>query len=179
MKCYVFKKEEKNERTGYWNKTYFLQGVGLSGTVPIRICYFGKPVMEAVMEKVMDLATGKPKLDKDGKEQFVEKKDKDGNVILQVKKDENGEEVIRDEDYSVREALLDMFAAVYRSAEVCSPVEVYGKKTANEKGEVENFFIRVGKDTIPIEVIDFSTSERPDYNYRGNKAKLRYLANNA
>lgn len=180
MKCYVFKTEKKNEDTGYFNKTLFLQGVGLSGLVPIRVCYFGKPVMEPVMVKVIDEVTKKPKLNKDGKEMFVEKKDEHGDIVYAVKKDEDGNEVIRDEDYAVRESLLDMFAAGYKTGELCNPVEVFSqvKKTESEDGETLNYFVRVGKDVIPIEVIDFSTAKKPDYNYRGNKAKLRYLANN-
>lgn len=182
MKCYVLKSEKKTQKNGedYFNRTFYLQGVGLAGMVPIRVCYFGKPVMEKVMEKVIDLITNKPKLDKDGKEMFVEKKDKDGNVIMQAKKDENGKEILRDDDYYVREDLLDMFAADYKSGEACNPVEVYSqaKKTDGEDGEKYNYFIKVGKESIPIEVIDFSTAERTDYKYRGNLAKMRYLANN-
>ena len=180
MKCYVLKTEKKTVKNGeeYFNRTFYLQGVGLSGMVPIRVCYFGKPVTEIVTEKVIDQATGKPKLDKDGKELFVEKKDKDGNVITRVKKDEDGNDILRDDDYRIREDLLDMFAAVYGSGEVCSPVSVYSraKKTEDESGERLNYFIKIGKESVPVEVIDFSTDERPDYKYRGNLAKMRCLA---
>ena len=184
MKCYVVKTEKTNEETGFFNRTFYLQGVGLSGMVPIRVVYFGKPVMEAVMEKVIDPITNKPKLDKDGKEMFVEKKDKDGNTILRAKKDEDGKDIIRDDDFRVREDLLDMFAVGYdafKSGEVCNPVEVFAqaKKTENEDGERMNYFIKVGKESIPVEVIDFSSEDRTDFKYRGNLAKMRYLANNA
>ena len=185
MKCYVVKTEKqtkKNDET-YFNRTLYLQGVGLSGVVPIRVCYFGKPVMEAVMEKVIDPATNRPKLDKDGKELFVEKKDKDGNVIMRVKKDEDGNEILRDDDFRVREDLLDMFAVKYEAfmqGEVCNPVEVFAraKKTENADGEKYNFFVRIGKEEIPVEVIDFSSKDSTDWKYRGNLAKMRYLANN-
>ena len=182
MKCYVIKTEKKTTKNGeeYFNRTLYLQGVGLSGIVPIRVCYFGKPVMEAVMEKVIDPATNKPKLDKDGKELFVEKKDKDGNVIMRVKKDEDGNDILRDDDFRIREDLLDMFAAEYNSGEVCNPVSVYmeAKKTEDDDGEKYNYFVKVGKQAIPVEVIDFSTETRPDYKYRGNLAKMRVLATN-
>lgn len=186
MKCYVIKTEKKASKNGedYFNRTLYVQGVGLSSMVPIRVCYFGKPVMENVMEKVIDPVTNKPKLDKDGKELFVEKKDKDGNVIMRVKKDEDGNDILRDDDFRIREDLLDMFAVNYeafKQGEVCNPVQVFArpKKTETEDGEKYNFFIKVGKDDIPVEVIDFSTDDRTDYKYRGNLAKMRYLANNA
>ena len=186
MKCYVIKTEKKTTKNGedYFNRTLYLQGVGLSGMVPIRVCYFGKPVMEAVMEKVIDPATNKPKLDKDGKELLVEKKDKDGNVIMRVKKDEDGSDILRDDDFRIREDLLDMFAVSYeafKQGEVCNPVEVFAraKKTESKDGEKYNFFIRVGESVIPVEVIDFSSEDRTDFKYRGNLAKMRYLANNA
>ena len=185
MQCYVIKTEKKTVKNGeeYYNRTFYLQGVGLSGMVPIRVVYFGKPVMEAVMEKAIDPITNKPKLDKDGKEMFVEKKDKDGNVITRVKKDEDGNEILRDEDYRIREELLDMFAIDYegfKSGEVLNAVEVFSrtKKADDDGGEKYNYFIKVGKQDIPVEVIDFSSDDRTDYKYRSNVAKMRYLANN-
>lgn len=182
MECYVLKTEKKTTKNGeeYFNRTFYLQGVGLGALVPIRVVYFGKPVMEPVMEKVIDVVTGKPKLDKDGKEVFIQKKDKDGNVIMQAKKDEDGKDILRDDDFRVREDLLDMFAADYGSGELCKPVSVYmqAKKTEGEDGEKYNYFIKVGKESIPVEVIDFSTETRPDYKYRGNLAKMKVLATN-
>ena len=185
MQCYVIKTEKKTVKNGeeYFNRTFYLQGVGLSGMVPIRVVYFGKPVMEAVMEKVIDLVTNRPKLDKDGKEMFTEKKDKDGNVVMRVKKDEDGNDVLRDEDFRIREDLLDMFAVDYegfKSGEGCNAVEVFAraKKTDDDGGEKYNYFIKVGKQDIPVEVIDFSSEDRTDYKYRGNLAKMRYLSNN-
>ena len=180
MQCYVIKTEKKEDN--YFNRTFYLQGVGLSGMVPIGVVYFGKPVMEAVMEKVIDPATNRPKVDKDGKEVFVEKKDKDGTVSTRVKKDEDGKEIIRDEDYRIREDLLDMFAVTYeafKNGEVCKPVTVFAKK-ANAENEEEkyHFFVKVGKKDIPIEVIDFSTEDRTDFKYRRNLAKLQFLATN-
>lgn len=186
MKCYVIKTEKVTEKDGetYFNRTFYLQGVGLSGMIPIRICYFGKPVMEAVMEKVIDPATNRPKLDKDGKEMFAEKKDKDGNVIMRAKKDENGNDILRDDDFRIREDLLDMHAVDYKAfqgGEVFNPVEVFarGKKAESEDGEKYNFFVRVGKNEIPVEVIDFTSENRVDFKYRSNLAKMKVLANNS
>ena len=185
MQCYVIKTEKKTVKNDeeYFNRTLYLQGVGLSGMVPIRVVYFGKPVMEAVMEKLIDPATNKPKVDKDGKEMFVEKKDKDGNVIMRVKKDEEGNDIIRDDDFRIREDLLDMFAVDYdafKNGEVCNAVEVFEKKKKMDDGETEKhyFFVKVGKKEIPIEVIDFSTGGRTDFKYRSNFAKLQLLATN-
>lgn len=186
MKCYVVKTEKKTVKNGeeYFNRTLYLQGVGLSGIVPIRVVYFGKAVMEAVMEKVIDPVTNRPKLDKDGKEMFAEKKDKDGNVVMRVKKDEDGNDIVRDDDFRIREDLLDMFAMDYdafKAGEVCNPVDVFAKakKAETEDGEKYNYFIRVGKEDIPVEVIDFSSDDRIDYKYRSNLAKMRYLASNS
>ena len=110
MLANFFVSRRKSEETGYTNTSFRLQGVGLNGTIPVRVCYFGKQVMEPVMEKVIDASTGKPKLDKDGKELLVEKKDKDGNVIMAPKKDEKGNDVLRDENYADRVDLLSMFS---------------------------------------------------------------------
>ena len=175
MLCNVFKTEKKNEQTGFFNRTFFLQGEGLNGRVPIRVVYFGKPVMEPILEEVIDPVSGKPKIDKDGKKVFAAKKDKDGNVLLQVKKDENGNDVLRDDDYRVREELLDMFAAPWGSGEVCKPVTLLSKPRKDGSDEL-NFFIRLGKNDLPVEVVDFSTETKVDYSYPGNVAKLRYLA---
>lgn len=184
MNCYVIKTEKKQVKNGeeYFNRTFYLQGVGLSGMVPIRIVYFGKPVMEAVMEKLIDPATNRPTVGKDGKEVFVEKKDKDGNIIMRVKKDENGKDIVRDDDYRIREDLLDMFAVdldAFKAGEVCKDVTVFAKKAKLENEEEKYyFFVKVGKKDIPIEVIDFSTDDRADFKYRSNFAKLQLLATN-
>lgn len=183
MECYVIKTEKVTEKNGekYFNRTLYLQGVGLSGMVPIRVCYFGKPVMEPVMEKLIDTMTNKPKLDKNGNELLVQKKDKDGNTVMQVKKDENGNDILRDDDFRIREDLLDMFAVDYnafKQGEVNKPVEVFAraKKTDGETSERYNFFVKVGKKEIPVEVIDFTSEDYVDYKYRGNLAKMNVLA---
>ena len=137
MECYVIKTEKTDEATGYFNRTFYLQGVGLSGMVPIRVCYFGKV----------------------------------------VGKDEKGKDIVRDEDFRAREELLDMFAAKYGTGEVCNSVPVIAKpKKVEGEEEVFNFFVVAGKELIPVEVIDFSTDKRADSRYRGNLAKMKFLA---
>ena len=67
MKAHVFVTKKKDEESGYTNTSFRLQGLGLNGTIPVRVCYFGKPVMEPVMVRVIDSVTKKEKVDKDGK----------------------------------------------------------------------------------------------------------------
>ena len=178
MQAHLFMKKQKNENTGFWNTNFALQGVGLNGTVPIRVCYFGKPVMEPVMEKVMDPLTGKPKLDKDKKEILVEKKDEAGNTVMAPKKDKEGKEILRDEDFSVRVELLEMYSGNLKDGVFCNPVDVLASRSSEVEGEY-NYFVQCWNVKIPIEVPDFSTDDRPDYGYRANKAKLRLIATNA
>lgn len=173
MKVHLFKSRKKSERTGFWNTSFYVQGVGLSGLVPVKVSYFGEPVMEPVMEPELD-SVGKPKKDKDGKPILVEKKDKDGNVILQEKVDEKGEKVLRDNEFSIRQEILDMYSADLRTGAVCDPVDVIAKKQANS--DEFNYFVICGDVKIPVEVPDFSTDERPDYSFRANKEKLRIIA---
>ena len=177
MKAHLFKQRKKNERTGYWNTSFWLQGVGLNGLVPIRVCYFGKPVMEPEMVKDVDLA-GKPKKDKDGNDILIEKKDKDGNVVLKAKVDEHGEPVLRDEDFSVRVEVLEMYSGDYKAGIFCEPVDVEAKaKSSSSEGDDKfNYFVTCGALKIPVEVPDFSTDERPDYSFRANRTKLHLIA---
>ena len=176
MKANLYVKKSKDEENGYTNTYFRLQGVGLNGLIPIRVCYFGKPVMEPVMEKVVDLS-GKPIL-KEGKEQFREKKDEEGNVIMQAKKDDKGKEILRDELFSERVEVLSMYSGDYENGIVCDPVDIIAKarSVAAENGEKFNYYAVCGNERVPIEVPDFSTADRPDYRYRGNCRKLASIA---
>ena len=168
---------KKDEETGYTNTSFRLQGVGLNGSVPVRVCYFGKTVMEPVMEAVIDEKTGKPKLDKDGKEILVAKIDEQGNPILQAKKDENGKEIKRDVNFNDRVDVLFMYSGSIETGTVCEPVEVIAKtRSVVVDGEKYMYFVVCGNEEIPIEVPDFSTAEKPDYRYRGNCRKLYAMA---
>ena len=53
-----------------------------------------------------------------------------------------------------------------------------GKFTNQEGKEVNftNFFLKCGESLIPIQVKNFSTSEKPDKNYSGRKAVLSAFA---
>ena len=178
MKAHLFKRRKQNELSERWFTSLWVQGEGLSERIPINVVFFGKPVMEPVMVKAIDPTSGKVRLDKDGKEIFVEQKDKAGNVVLQEKKDENGEVVLRDEEYAVRVSVLEMYAADVRSNELCKPVEVIAKKRSKpaENGDTYNYFIVVEGMEIPIEVVDFTTDTRQDYNYRSNCVRLTLIA---
>ena len=178
MLAHVFVKRTKDEESGYTNTSFRLQGLGLNGTVPVRVCYFGKPVKEPVMVRVVDSVTKQPKLDKDGKPVFAEKKDEDGNVIMQVKKNENGKEILRDENFSDRVEVLSMFSGEWESDVVADPVEIIAKTRTVQKEGADKFiyFAVCGNEEIPIEVPDFSTAERPDYRYRSNCRKLSAMA---
>ena len=178
MLANFFVSRRKSEETGYTNTSFRLQGVGLNGTIPVRVCYFGKQVMEPVMEKVIDASTGKPKLDKDGKELLVEKKDKDGNVIMAPKKDEKGNDVLRDENYADRVDLLSMFSGNQDDGHFTDPIKVIAKTRAvtGANGEKYAYFAVCGNEEVPIEVVDFSTEEKPDYRFRANCKKLFAIA---
>ena len=177
MLVHVMAAKKKDEETGYTNTSFRLQGVGLNGSIPVRVCYFGKTVMEPVMETVIDKATGKPKLDKDGKEQLIEKIDEQGNTIMQAKKDENGKEVKRDNNFSDRVEVLSMYSGDLATGAVCDPVEVIAKtRTVAVDGEKYMYFVVCGNEEIPIEVPDFSTADKPDYRYRSNCRKLSAMA---
>lgn len=168
---------KKDEETGYTNTSFRLQGVGLNGSVPVRVCYFGKPVMEPVMVTLIDKATGKPKLDKDGKEQLVEKIDEQGNTVMQAKKDKDGKEIIRDNNFSDRVDVLFMYSGNLETGTVCDPVEVIAKtRSVVVDGEKYMYFVVCGNEEIPIEVPDFSTADKPDYRYRSNCRKLSAMA---
>lgn len=174
----VFAKQKKDEESGYTNTSFRLEGVGLNGSVPIRVCYFGKPVMEPVMEKVIDPLTKKPKLDEDGKELFEQKKDEQGNPILEAKKDEDGKEVLRDDNYGDRVELLLMYSGNRESGIVTDPLELIAKvrQVQSANGSKYNYFAVCGNTQVPIEVPDFSTADRPDYRYSSNCRKLASMA---
>lgn len=178
MLAHVFVKRTKDEESGYMNTSFRLQGLGLNGTIPIRVCYFGKPVKEPVMVRVVDAVSKQPKVDKDGKPVFAEKKDEDGNVIMQIKKDETGKEIVRDENFSDRVEVLSMFSGVWDSDIVTDPVEIIAKTRTVQKegGDKFIYFAVCGNEEVPIEVPDFSTAERPDYRYRSNCRKLSAMA---
>ena len=169
--------KKKDEETGYTNTSFRVQGVGLNGSVPIRVKYFGKTVMEPVMVTLLDKATGKPKLDKDGKEQLVEKIDEQGNTVMQAKKDEQGNEIKRDNNFVDRVDLLAMYSGDLSTGTVCDPVEIIAKtRSVVVDGEKYNYFVVCGNEEIPIEVPDFSTADKPDYRYRSNCRKLSSMA---
>lgn len=182
MLAHVFVKRTRDEDSDYTNIAFRIQGVGLNGTVPVRVCYFGKPVMEPVMVRVIDSVTKQPKLDKDGKPVFAEKKDDDGNTVMQVKKDENGKEIQRDENYRDRVEVLAMYSGNWdkfvENGEACDPVEIIAKTRSvqNAGGDKYIYFAVCGNEEVPIEVPDFSTADRPDYRYRSNCRKLGAMA---
>lgn len=162
MLVHLYVKKAKDEESGYTNTSFRLQGVGLNGTIPVRVCYFGKPVME----EVIDPATKQPKVDKDG------------NPVLQAKKDKDGKEILRDENYGDRVEVLAMYSGNYDNGVVCDPVEIIAKARSVQAANGDKFvyYAVCGNEEIPIEVPDFSTSERPDYRYRSNCRKLGAMA---
>ena len=178
MLAHVFVKKTRDEENGYTNISFRLQGLGLNGTVPIRVCYFGKPIMEPVMVKVVDSITKQPKLDKEGKPVFEQKKDEEGNAIMQIKKDEKGKEILRDENFSDRVEVLSMYSGIYDSDVVADPIEIIAKTRSVQTsgGDKYIYFAVCGNMEIPIEVPDFSTADRPDYRYRSNCRKLEAMA---
>ncbi len=178
MLANFFVSRRKSEETGYTNTSFRLQGVGLNGTIPVRVCYFGKQVMGPVMEKVLDASTGKAKLDKDGKELLVEKKDKDGNVVLAPKTDKDGKDVLRDDNYADRVDLLSMFSGNLEDNHFTDAIRVIAKTrtVVGANGEKYAYFAVCGNEEVPIEVVDFSTDAKPDYRYRSNCVKLSSIA---
>ena len=96
MKAFVFMTRKQNEE-GYTNTSFRIQGEGLAGKIPVRVSYFGKPVIEPIMIEQIDKATGKPVLDKDGKKVLIEKKNEQGEVLYQEVKNKDGKTVLRDE----------------------------------------------------------------------------------
>jgi hypothetical protein len=178
MLAHVYVRRKKDEESGYTNTSFRLQGVGLNGTVPVRVCYFGKPVMEPVMERLLDVNTQKPKVDKNGKEIWVEKKDEEGNVALQEKKDKDGKVIQRDEHFSERVDVLSMFSGNMDDGTMVEPVEIIAKQRSVQSGNGDKYiyFAVCGNEEIPIEVPDFSTADRPDYNYKSNCRKLAAMA---
>jgi hypothetical protein len=189
MKAYVFVTRRKNDE-GYTNTSFNLQGVGLNGRIPVRVVYFGKPVLEPipVLVKQIDKATGKPVYGKDGKEVLIEKldeqgnvifeKDENGNIVYVTVKNEKGQEVLRDDQYRARIDVLSMFATEDDDiSEVCMPVDIIKKPCKERKnGDKFWYYVICGDDRIPVEVVDFSTEERPDYSYESNRRKLYALA---
>ena len=179
MLAHVFVTKKKDEESGYTNTSFRLQGLGLNGTVPVRVCYFGKPVMEPVMVRVVDAVTKKDKLDKDGKPVFTEKRNDDGTVVTQEKKDpKTGKPILRDDDFKNRVELLSMFSGIWDTDVVAEPVEIIAKLSPVQKanGEKYNYYAVCGNEEVPIEVTDFSTPDRPDYSYRSNCVKLAAMA---
>lgn len=178
MLAHVLVRRKKDEESGYTNTSFRLQGVGLNGSVPVRVCYFGKPVVEPVMEKLLDANTQKPKLDKNGKEILVEKKDAEGNVITQEKKDKDGKVILRDENFSERVDVLSMFSGSMDDGVFMESVEIIAKQRSVQTGNGDKYiyFAVCGNEEIPIEVPDFSTADRPDYNYKSNCRKLAAMA---
>ena len=172
----VFVKKTKSGE--YTNTSFRLQGENLRGMIPIRVCYFGKPVKEPVMEKLLDPVTKKPKLDENGKETFVEKLDEQGNVVMETKKNADGKEILRDDNYFDRVELLSMFSGDYETGEVAQSVSLIAKKknVVAEDGVKFNYFLVCGNEQVPIEVPDFSTEERPDYRYKANCKALSAIA---
>lgn len=189
MKVYVFVTRKKND-DGYTNTSFKIQGVGLNGRIPVRVVYFGKPILEPVpvFIKQIDKVTGKPVIGKDGKEILVEKldeqgnvifeKDENGNIVYVTVKNEKGQEVLRDDQYRARIDVLSMFATEDDDiSEVCMPVDIIKKPCKErENGDKFWYYVICGDDRIPVEVVDFSTEERPDYSYESNRRKLYALA---
>lgn len=178
MLAHLYVKKAKDEESGYTNTSFRLEGVGLNGSIPIRVCYFGKPVMQPVMEKVIDPFTKKPKLGEDEKEILEQKKDDEGNLVFEPKKDENGKEVLRDEYYSDRVEVLSMYSGNRDTGVVCDPVEIIAKARSVQVANGDKFiyFAVCGNTEIPIEVPDFSTTDRLDYRYSSNCRKLSSMA---
>lgn len=184
MLVHVFKDKVKNEESGYVNTTFRIQGVDLEGLIPVRICYFGKPVYEpeVKMVKVVDKMTGKP-IVKDGKEVFepeldaeghkVLVKDEKGDVVMKKVMKQDGKELLRDEDYGAREEILEMFAGVWSNENPLyrTPVHLILRPV---KGEIEKWrgYLVCGNEEVPVEVIDFSTAEKPDWSYEKRKRKF-------
>lgn len=189
MKAYVFVTRRKND-DGYTNTSFKIQGVGLNGRIPVRVVYFGKPVLEPVpvLIKQIDKMTGKPVIGKDGKEVLIEKTDEQGNVVFEKNEkgevlfapvlNDKGEKVLRDNDYRARVDVLSMFATEDEDiSEVCTPVDVIKRPCKErENGDKFWYYVVCGDDHIPIEVVDFSTEDRPDYSYDSNRRKLYALA---
>ena len=168
MLVHVFARESQSNSE--WTNTYFsIQGENLNGTVPIRVCYFGKPVM---------VPKTKDGVDEKGNKIVVEVKDENGKAILEPKKDVEGKEVLRDDDFSARMDLLAMYSGNQEDGVVCTPVRLIAKaKQGNTAGNGKyNYFLVCGNEEIPIEVTDFSREGKPDYGYPKNCRKLYAMA---
>ena len=177
MKVHVFMTRKVDEENGYTNTLFRLQGVGLTGLIPVRICFNGKPVVAPVMVRQIDKATGKPLLDKDGKELLTEKKDDQGNVIYQELKNENGKTVMRDEEFVPRVDLLSMFSANREEGELCEPVDLIARSCQQkENGDRYAYYLVCGNEEVPIEVVNFSTADKVDWKYDSNRKRLFAIA---
>ena len=149
----------------------YVQGDGLEGRVPIKVSHFPKPVMRTVMEKVIE--NGKPKLDAEGNVVLIPKLDVDGNPALEAVLDENKKPLYRDDMYSERTAILELFAAKVDSDVWCRSVTVSKRVTDDGK---TGYVIACDGEKIPVEVIDFTTEAKPDYNYRRHCTQMRMIA---
>lgn len=177
MKAYVFVTRKKNEESGYTNTSFRLQGEGLAGRIPVRVCYFGKPVVEAVMVEQVDKMTGKPIVDKDGNKVLIQKKDEQGNPMFAEVKNKDGNTVLRDDQYSARVDLLFMFSGDEEENTVCNPVEIIARPCQRKaNGDIHAYYAVCGNEEVPIEVIDFSTAEKEDWRYPANRKKLHAIA---
>lgn len=163
-KAFLFK------RTGKSGTVVFVEGDGLDGLVPIKPVHFPKPVMKPVMEKVME--NGKPKLDAEGNP-VLQQKVVDGVPAFEQALDENKQPLFRDDMYTERTVILETYAAPEGSGTFCTAVDVTRVRTDAGKDE---YVVICGRDRIPVEVIDFSTEDKPDYNYRKNCVRMRLIA---
>ena len=176
MKAYVFVTRKKNG-DGYTNTSFRIQGEGLSGRIPVRVSYYGKPVIEPVMVEQIDKMTGKPALDKEGKKILIPKTDEQGNAVYKEVLNEDGNVVMRDENYGARVDVLSMFASDEEDGEVCRPVEIIKRPCQErENGDRFKYYAVCGDEEVPIEVVNFSTAEKEDYKYNSNCRKLNAIA---
>ena len=164
-KAFLFKKSTSS------GTLVFVQGDGLDGRVPIKVTHYPKAVMREVMEKVIE--NGKPKLDAEGNVVLVPKMNPDGSPAMEPVLGEDKKPLFRDDKWSERTAILELFSARLDAEVWCKPVDV-AKRTSDD-GKV-NYVITCGTEKIPVDVIDFSTEEKPDYNYRKHCVQMRMIA---